>query len=65
MLRDPKWFPSYRLCNRFSHCKTVAQGQEENHSVQNNTGGGKDMARKFVVNLSFMLFGNQSPKYPV
>lgn len=29
------------------------------------SGGGKAMARKFVVNLSFMLFGNQSPKYPV
>lgn len=33
--------------------------------AKHNSGGGKTMARKFVVNLSFMLFGNQSPKYPV
>lgn len=33
--------------------------------AKHNSGGGKAMARKFVVNLSFMLFGNQSPKYPV
>jgi len=33
--------------------------------AKHNSGGGKAMARKFVVNLSFRLFGNQSPKYPV
>lgn len=33
--------------------------------AKHNSGGGQAMARKFVVNLSFMLFGNQSPKYPV
>lgn len=33
--------------------------------AKHSSGGGKAMARKSVVNLSFMLFGNQSPKYPV